>query len=198
MTILVTGFEPFGGAEVNPSWEAVKLLPEEIGGASIVKALLPTTFHGAEERLLEEIQKWNPDALISVGVAGGRREIHVERVAVNLRDARIPDNVGFQPVDMPVAEEGPAAYFATLPVKAMVEAIKEAGVPAAVSNSAGTFVCNDVMYTALHRGKVPMAGFVHVPLLPPEAAKKGEEGMELPEILRGLTVAVEAVARRET
>ena len=148
--------------------------------------------------MLEEIQKWNPDALISVGVAGGRREIHVERVAVNLRDARIPDNVGFQPVDMPVAEEGPAAYFATLPVKAMVEAIKEAGVPAAVSNSAGTFVCNDVMYTALHRGKVPMAGFVHVPLLPPEAAKKGEEGMELPEILRGLTVAVEAVARWET
>lgn len=198
MTILVTGFNPFGGAEVNPSWEAVRRLPEKIGGAQIVKVLLPTEFRRAEQRLLEAMVENSPDAVISVGVAGGKGEIYVERVAVNLRDARIPDNVGFQPQDEPVAEDGPTAYFATLPVKAMVSAMKEAGVPAAVSNSAGTFVCNDVMYTALHQGKVPMAGFIHVPQLPPQAAEKGEEGMELSETLRGLTAAVEAVARGET
>lgn len=196
MKFLVTGFEPFGGEAVNPSWEAVKGLPEEIGQLEIVKQCLPTCFGKAAELLLETVKREKPRAVLSVGLAGGRKGISLERVALNLRDARIPDNAGSQPVDEPVAEEGPAAIFTTLPIKAMLRALEEAGIPGRISNSAGTFVCNEVMYMALYQAGVSMAGFVHVPYLPEQAEAKTPPapGMALEDMIRGLEILVKTAA----
>lgn len=189
-TILLTGFEAFAGDAINPSGEAVRLVADRWGGPELlVTDVLPVTFDGALIRLRDLLRECEPDLVIATGLAGDRAALTPERVAINLADARIPDNAGRQPRDEPVVPEGPAAYFSTLPVKAMSAAIARAGLPSAVSYSAGTFVCNAVMYAALHAtaASATRAGFVHVP-------RTGAGGMELPAIVRGLEIAVRAAA----
>ena len=189
--LLITGFDPFGGGNINPSWEAVKQLPEQIGQYQIHKLAIPTIFGTAAEMILAEAQQLHPDVIISVGLAGGRDAVTPERIAVNIRDARIADNRGIQPSGDRVVAEGPAAYFSTLPVEQMVEHIRQVGIPAAVSNTAGTFVCNDVLYTLLHHfdGTAVRVGFIHVPYLP----SQGTPNMELADIVKALTAAIEAL-----
>jgi pyroglutamyl-peptidase len=146
MKILVTGFDPFGGESTNPALEAVKGLPNEINGAEIIKLEIPTVFNKSAEVTKKAILQHQPDVVLNIGQAGGRYTVTPERIAINVDDARIPDNEGNQPIDVPIHEDGAPAYFTQLPVKAMVKTIKEAGLPAALSNSAGTFVCNHIMY----------------------------------------------------
>lgn len=201
MKILVTGFDPFGGEAVNPAYEAVKLLPDNIAGAEIVKLEIPTEFKRSMEFLEEAIRREMPDAVISVGQAGGRAEITPERVAINLADARIPDNAGNQPEDEALIADGPAAYFTTLPLKKMVKSVQDRGIPCRISYSAGTYVCNSVMYRVLHLAEVSgmgfCAGFIHVPYATQQTVTKpaGTPGMALPDIARGLEAAVEAVVK---
>ncbi|WP_054839422.1 pyroglutamyl-peptidase I [Thermococcus sp. JCM 11816] len=198
MKVLVTGFEPFGGEEINPSWEAVKGgLPNEIEGADIIKFQLPVTFSGVREILPRLIVKERPDAVILTGQAGGRPNITVERVAINVMDSTMPDNEGYKPEDEPVFEGAPAAYFATIPVKAIVKALREAKIPAAVSNTAGTYVCNAAMFTALHTievsGMTTKAGFIHVPFSHEQALDKPRPSMALETIRKGLEIAIKMV-----
>lgn len=198
MKILVAAFDPFGGEKINPALEAVKLLADEIAGAEIVKLEIPTVFHKSAETLREKALEVKPDMVLCVGQAGGRFAITPERVAINQDDARIPDNEDNQPIDVSIQEDGAPAYFATLPIKAMVEKIKAAGVPAAVSNSAGTFVCNHIMYQALYLAEKELdniqAGFIHVPFIPEQVVDKPEKpAMSLEDIAKGLTAALEAM-----
>ncbi len=201
MKILITGFDPFGGETVNPAYEAVKLLPDTIAGAEIIKMEVPTQFHRAGEVLENALQEHKPDVVICVGQAGGRAAITPEKVAINLMDGRIPDNAGYQPVDVPIREDGTTAYFTSLPVKAMVQRIREAGIPAAVSYTAGTYVCNYLLYTLLYLidTKYPgvRGGFIHVPYAMEQAVNKplGTPSMDLHQIARGLEAAVEAVVK---
>lgn len=161
-TVLVTGFEPFGGGTVNPSWEAVKRLRDTWAGPeTLLVERLPVEFAASSARLSSLVSEHSPDLVIATGLAAGRTAITPERVAINVDDARIPDNAGAQPIDEPIALDGPAAYFTGLPVKAIVAALAAEGIPAAVSQSAGTYVCNHVMYTLLHAGV--RGGFIHVP-----------------------------------
>ena len=189
--LLITGFDPFGGETVNPSWEAVRLLPEEIGAFSLTKLQIPTVFGLSAETVLAAAEKLQPDVILCIGQAGGRSGVTPEVVAINLREARLPDNAGNQPTDVPVVENGPAAYFATVPVRAMVKAVNDAGISAALSYSAGTFVCNDVLYSLLHHyhGTETKVGFVHVPFLP-EQAKENVPTMALEQIAAALTAAI--------
>ena len=198
MKILVTGFDPFGGESINPASEAVKLLPADIAGAQIVPLIVPTVFYHSIEVIKDAIEKHNPDVILSIGQAGGRAAITVERIGINVDDARIADNIGQQMIDEPVVKEGPAAYFSTLPIKAMVKAINDAGIHASVSNTAGTFVCNHVMYGVLHLCATQYpnkrAGFVHIPFLPEQTIDKSQyPSMPLNEIVKGLTMAIEAI-----
>lgn len=198
MDILVTAFAPFGGETVNPAREAVALLPEEVGGHRLYKLELPTVFGRAGSLATEAMDRLRPGAVICVGQAGGRKAVSVERVAVNLMDARIPDNEGNQPVDLPVAEGGPAAYFSTLPVKAMARAIRDAGLPGEVSYAAGTFVCNALLYTVLRHAAQAMPGtrcaFIHVPYIPEQTAGRGHlPALPLEQTVRALTAAISAV-----
>lgn len=195
-TVLLTGFEPFNGASINPAWEAVRLLEGWSGdGFKVEVRLLPCVFGRAAEALLGFVDDVRPDIAIAVGQAGGRPEISVERIAINVDDARFLDNAGQQPIDVPIVEDGPAAYFTTLPIKAMVAAMREQGLKAGVSQTAGTFVCNHVFYALMHhlRGQGVKAGFIHVPFLPEQAAAWPEPtpSMELEEIVAGLRLAVE-------
>lgn len=197
--ILVTGFAPFDGEPINPAWEAVKRLPDQVAGAQLVKLEIPTSFARCGPAVEAAVAAHRPGAVLCVGQAGGRACISVERVAVNLADARIADNDGEQPVDQPIQADGPAAYFATLPVKAMVRGIRARGIPCQLSYSAGAYVCNCVMYRTLHlaAGRSPglRAGFIHVPYLPEQAAVKpaGTPSMGLPTLVRALEAAVEAI-----
>jgi len=195
-TVLLTGFEPFNGASINPAWEAVRLLEGWSGdGFRVEVRLLPCVFGRAAEALLGFVDEVRPDIAIAVGLAGGRPEISVERIAINVDDARFLDNAGRQPIDVPIVADGPAAYFTTLPIKAMVAAMREQGLKAGVSQTAGTFVCNHVFYALMHhlRGQGVKAGFIHVPFLPEQAAAWPEPtpSMELEEIVAGLRLAVE-------
>ena len=196
MKILLTGFDPFDREKVNPAFEAVKLLPGTIAGAQIVKLEVPTQFVRAGEAMAEH----KPDVVICVGQAGGRAAITPEKVAINLMDGRIPDNAGYQPVDVPIREDGETAYFTSLPVKAMVQRMRDAGIPAAVSYTAGTYVCNYLLYTLLYLidKKYPhvRGGFIHVPYAMEQVINKplGTPSMDLRQIARGLETAVEAVA----
>ena len=200
MKILITGFDPFGGETVNPAHEAVKLLPDTIAGAEIIKLEVPTRFHRAGAVLEDAMQRHKPDAVICVGQAGGRAAITPEKVAINLMDGRIPDNAGYQPVDAPIREDGETAYFTSLPVKAMVQRMRDAGIPAAVSYTAGTYVCNYLLYTLLYLidKKYPnvRGGFIHVPYAMEQVINKplGTPSMDLRQIARGLETAMEAVA----
>ena len=202
MKILVTGFDPFGGEKINPAIESVKRLPEVIGGAQIVKLEIPTVVHQSLAVIREAIRKEDPDMILSIGQAGGRPDITVERVGINVDDCRIADNAGNQPVDEPIYPEGPDAYFVTLPIKAMVKAMQEAGIPASVSNSAGTFVCNHVTYGVRYLIETEFpgkrSGFIHIPYLPSQApTKKGMPSMELDTIVKGLIVAIEAMIEHQ-
>lgn len=189
--LLITGFDPFDGASVNPSWEAVKLLPERIGEYELYKLQIPTIFGVAPRAVLEKAAEICPDVIISVGQAGGRKAVTPERVGINVRDARIADNAGCVPTDEPIAADGHDAYFSTLPVKAMIAAICDAGLPGAISNTAGTFVCNDVLYSLLHHyaGTNVRCGFIHVPWLP----EQGEPSLPLSDTVKALTAAVSAL-----
>ena len=199
MKLLITGFDPFGGETVNPAYEAVKLLPDIIAGADIIKKEIPTEFIQAGEVLESAIIEHRPDVVICVGQAGGRSAITPEKVAINIMDGRIPDNAGYQPVDVPIQKDGPTAYFSSLPVKAMVQRMKGAGIPAALSYTAGSYVCNYLMYTLLYLidAKYPniRGGFVHVPYTMEQVVDKslGTPSMDLHQIARGLEKAVEAV-----
>ena len=189
--LLITGFEPFGGETVNPSWEAVRLLPEELGDYRLTKLQIPTVFGRAAGTVLETARTLHPDVILCIGQAGGRSGVTPEVVGINLREARIPDNAGNQPENVPVVENAPAAYFSTVPIRAMVGAIRDAGVPAALSYSAGAFVCNDVLFSLLHhyRETETRVGFVHVPFLP-EQAKEAVPSLPLADIVRALTAAI--------
>lgn len=192
--LLITGFDPFGGERINPSWEAVKLLPETIGEYALTKLQIPTVFGLAAEAVLAAARDMSPDVILSVGQAGGRKAVTPEVIGINLREAGIPDNMGNRPVNTPVIAGGPDACFATVPVREMVKSITSAGLPAALSFSAGAFVCNDVLYTLLHhyRGTDTRVGFIHVPFLP-EQAKENVPSMALSQIVSGLTAAIEAL-----
>ncbi len=189
-TILITGFEPFGGERVNPSWLAVEQLPERIGHFTLHKLPLPTVFGQAPALLLEKAKEIRPDYILSVGQAGGRDAVTPERIAVNIRDAKITDNVGNQPVGQFVVPDGPAAYFSTVPVMDMAQAIRDAQIPGAVSNSAGAFVCNDTLYLLLHHyaGTDVKVGFIHVPWLP----EQGSPSLELERTVKALEAAIRA------
>ncbi|CAI0757923.1 Pyrrolidone-carboxylate peptidase [Serratia proteamaculans] len=193
--VLITGFEPFGGERVNPSWEVVKQLNDmELAGARIIARQLPCVFGAALEALNTAIEEVQPVMVLAIGQAGGRTDITLERVAINVDDARIPDNQGKQPIDEPIVESGPAAYFSTLPIKAMVGSMREAGIPASVSQTAGTYVCNHVMYGLLHRLSDQQAikgGFIHIPYLPEQAAAHpGAPSMAATTVLFALELAI--------
>ena len=189
--LLVTGFDPFGGESVNPAREAVLRLPEAVGGYEITKLEIPTVFGLAAEPVLQAAEELCPHAILCVGQAGGRPAVTPEVVAINLREASIPDNAGNIPVNTPVVENAPAAYFATLPVRDMVQAVKEKGIPCTLSYSAGTVVCNDLLYTLLHRYRDTdvQVGFVHIPYLP-EQAREGKPSMELDAVVEALTAMI--------
>ena len=203
MKILFTGFDPFGGESVNPAYEAVKLLPDEIGGAQIIKLEVPTVFGKAGEALEKGIRLHEPDVVICVGQAGGRSGMSVEKVAINYQDARIADNEGRQPIDVPIQEDGDTAYFATVPVKAMVAKMRENGIPAFVSYTAGTYVCNELMYALLYmiNRKYPgiRGGFIHVPFAMGQTVDKpnGTPAMALESIAKGLECAALAVVENQ-
>ena len=194
MRIIVTGFDPFGGEKINPSIECVKALPE-IEGVKLFRVELPTVFKESAKRLNEAINEVKPDAVLSVGQAGGRPGITMERIAINVDDARIPDNISQQPIDETIQTKGAAAYFSTLPIKRIVKAIREAGISAEVSNSAGTFVCNHIMYQALFAAtkadKPFKAGFMHIPFIPEQTADK--PSLPLEESTKALQIAIETI-----
>jgi len=201
MQALVTGFEPFDGDEVNPAGAALRLLPSSLGGLALATRVLPTVFGAALDALEAAIVETAPDIVLCVGLAGGRAALSLERVAINIDDARVPDNRGQQPVDLPVVEGGPPAYFTNLPIKAAVAALREAGLPAAVSNTAGTFVCNHVFYGLMHRAATRRlelrGGFLHVPYLPSQAARHdGAPSMALDDISRGIEIILRVAASR--
>ena len=189
--ILVTGFDPFDGQPVNPAREAVMRLPDTVGGYEITKLEIPTVFGLAAETVLNVAEELHPHAILCVGQAGGRAAVTPEVVAINLREATIPDNAGNIPVNTPVIENAPAAYFASLPVRDMARAVKERGIPCALSYTAGTFVCNDLLYTLLHhyRDADVKVGFVHIPFLP-EQAGEGVPSMELNTVVEALTAMI--------
>ena len=189
--LLITGFEPFGGETVNPSWEAVKLLPEVIDDVRLHKLRLPVVYGDAARAAIDAVEKLRPDAVLCIGQAGSRSAVTPEFVAINLRHARIADNAGNQPQDEPVVPGGPAAYFTTVPVRRMVEAVEMTGVPCACSYTAGTFVCNDLIYSLLHalRNTETAAGFIHVPFLP----EQGSPSLTLEQMVTALTAAIGAL-----
>ncbi|HFI0254165.1 TPA: pyroglutamyl-peptidase I [Streptococcus suis] len=198
MKIIVTGFDPFGGEAINPALETIKSLPKTIAGAEMIIVEVPTVFDKAARVLEEKMAEYNPDAVLCIGQAGGRADLTPERVAINQDDARIPDNEGQQPIDRTIRPDGPAAYFSTLPIKAMVEAIRSAGIPASVSNTAGTFVCNHLMYQALYLAEKQFpktkAGFLHIPYLPEQVVDKpGLPSMSLETIVKGIEAAITAL-----
>ena len=192
--LIITGFDPFGGETVNPSWEAVSRLPDVIGDYRLTKLQIPTVFGAAADTVLAAAMEDAPDVILCVGQAGGRDAVTPERIAVNMASARIPDNRGNQPVETPILPGAPDGIFSTVPVAAMAEAITAASLPGKISNTAGTFVCNDTLYRLLHRfaGTAVRAGFVHVPWLP-EQAKDGAPSMDLADITAALTAAIGAL-----
>ena len=207
MKILVTGFDPFGGEKINPALETIKRLPDTILGAQIIKLEIPTVVGKSLAKITEAVEKENPDAVLSIGQAGGRSEITVERVGINIDDCRIPDNEGNQPIDEPVIKGGPAAYFVTIPIKAIVENIKAHNIPASISNTAGTFICNHVCYGVAHlaaqrtaAGKPMKSGFIHIPFLPEQVIGKPAltPSMSLETIVSGITHALEAIVKHDS
>ena len=202
MKLLLTAFSPFGGEKINPSLEAVKLVKDKILETDIIKLEVPTVFDKSIKIVADAIEKEKPDYVLCIGQAGGRYGITPERVAINIDDARIPDNEGNQPIDIPIFADGEPAYFSNLPVKAMVEEIRKEGLPASLSNSAGTYVCNHLMYGVLYtlskKYKGAKGGFIHVPFIPEQTVDKPDKpSMSLTDIVRGLEAAIRAVSRNK-
>ena len=225
MKILLTAFTPFDGEKINPALEAMKLVKNRLGNLEVVKIEVPTVFRKSIQVVTEAIEKEKPDFVLSIGQAGGREGITPERVAINIDDARIPDNEGNQPIDEPIFSDGANAYFSTLPVKAMVEAIRREGLPSSLSNSAGTYVCNHLMYGVLYflnkndcqvgnghlqykdsglqndgeeKRQAVKAGFIHVPYLPEQTKnQKNLPSLPLLDMVRGLEAAICAIAENE-
>lgn len=190
-TLLITGFDPFSGANVNASWAAVEGLPDTIGDFALCKLQLQTVFGRAPHAVIEKADACHPDAILCVGVAAGRDAVTPERIGVNIRDARIADNAGVQPRGERIVPDAPAAYFSSMDVERMAQAARETGCRAAVSNSAGTFVCNDTLFTLLHhfRDSSVRVGFVHVPQLPTQ----GSPSMPLERIVAALRAMIPAI-----
>lgn len=189
--LLITGFDPFGGESINPAWQAVSRLPDEIGEWRLTKLEIPTVFGLAAQTVLQAAERIQPDAILCIGQAGGRDAVTPEVFGVNLRQARIADNAGNQPKACPIVQGAPGSYPSTLPVREMVSAVQGIGVPCRLSYTAGRFVCNDLLYTLLHHyhGTPVKAGFIHVPYLP-EQAKDGQPCMTLEDTVRALKAAI--------
>lgn len=189
--LLITGFDPFDHHTVNPSWAAVAQLPEIVGEYALCKLNIPTLYETAAGMVLEKAEEYCSDVILCVGLAGGRDAVTPERIAVNIRDARIPDNSGRLCSGERIVPEGPAAYFATVPVEQMAQTIRDRGIRAAVSNAAGTYVCNDVLYTLLHRfhGTATRVGFIHVPNIPGQ----GDPNLPLEQTVQALIGAIRAL-----
>ncbi len=190
--LLITGFEPFGGETINPSWEAISRLPDEINGYMLNKILIPVVFGEGAKRVIEAAQEICPDVVLCIGQAGGRSAVTPELVGINHRHGSIPDNSGYQPQDEPILEGGDAAYFSTLPVRRIAEAINAAGICSQVSYSAGAYVCNDLLYTLLShfQGTKTRVGFIHIPYA---TEQNKEPSMELCDMIQALTVAIESI-----
>lgn len=198
--VLLTGFEPFGGEKLNPSWEAVKQLHGEvIDGVTLVAEQIPTVFGKSIEVIEKLIQQYNPDIVICVGQAGGRLHITPERVAININDARIPDNKGNQPIDEPIADKGPVAYWSTLPIKRMVKNMQKSNIPASISHTAGTFVCNHIFYGLMDyitRTSLSIqGGFIHIPFIPEQTINKEAPSLSLEAIVEGIKIAAVTSAK---
>lgn len=204
MKLLLTAFDPFGGEPINPALEAVKLVADKIGEVEVVKLEVPTVFGKSVQTVAAAIEKEKPDAVLCIGQAGGRFDLTPERVAINLDDARIKDNEGNQPIDVPIFEDGEPAYFTTLPIKAMVAKIREAGVPASISNTAGTFVCNHLMYGTLYtlaKGYPGVrGGFMHVPFVTSQVVNRAASApsLGLSDIVKGIEAAIAAIGENAT
>jgi len=201
--ILITAFEPFGGESINPALEAVMSLPNEIDGFTIAKAQLPVVYRKSIDVLYKALKLEKPFAVICVGQAGGQPDIRIERVAINIYDTMSPDSDGVILVDTPIFEDAPAAYFTTIPIKTTIDSLKEAGIPASISNSAGTYVCNHVMYAALHYAAQHQpemkAGFVHIPYLPSQAVgKSNAPSMPSEIVVDALMIVIKALLPTET
>lgn len=201
--ILVTGFDPFGGESINPALESIKQLKGwHVDEYQVAVREIPTVFGRSCERLIQAIEETDPAIVICVGQAGGRPDITIERVAINVNDARIADNENNQPIDTPIIEGGPVGYWSTLPIKAMVKEMKESGIPASVSQTAGTFVCNHLFYGLLHYAaqseKTIRGGFIHIPFLPEQAVHHpGQPHMSMDTIVKGLKIAIESAVKYE-
>ena len=189
--LLITGFDPFNGNSANPSWLAAAAMPDTVGDFELHRLQLPTVYGEAAQMVIEYAKQLQPDVILCLGLAGGRAAVTPERIGINIRSASIPDNAGQQFTDAPIIPGGPAAYFSSLPVTAMAAAIREAGVPGAVSNTAGTYVCNDVLYTLCHHfaGTDTKVGFIHVPYIPGQ----GEPCLPLTDTVRALEAAIYAI-----
>lgn len=203
--ILVTGFEPFDGESINPSWEAASRLDGwQCADHVVVARCLPCVFGAVREELTRALATLNPEIVIAIGLAGGRTDVSLERIAINISDARIRDNSGVQPVDEPVVADGPPAYFTTLPVKTILQRLRSAGLPAQVSNTAGTFVCNHAFYVLQHLAAtaypaVRRAGFIHIPWLPEQAARHpGTPSLGLETVLAALRIAIQTSIEVDT
>jgi len=201
--VLLTGFEPFGGERINPSWEAVKQLHGEvIDDVTLVAEQIPTVFGKSVAVLETLVQQHNPDIVICIGQAGGRLHITPERVAINLDDARIPDNQGNQPIDEPIVDKGPVAYWSTIPIKRIVENMKESNIPASVSHTAGTFVCNHIFYGLMdyiaRTSSSIRGGFIHIPFIPEQTINKEAPSLSLETIVNGVKIAAVTAAKYES
>lgn len=197
MKILLCAFDPFGGESINPALEAVRAA--KVDGVELVKTEIPTVFYKSIKKATAIIDEISPDAVIMIGQAGGRAQITPERVAINISDANIDDNEGNRPTDEPIESGAPAAYFSTLPIKAIVEKLKAENIPAAVSNSAGTFVCNHLMYGVLRHieknSLQTIAGFIHIPYLPEQTVnKENMPSLPLEVSTKAIEIAVKTVA----
>ncbi|MCI2803655.1 pyroglutamyl-peptidase I [Staphylococcus pettenkoferi] len=202
MNILVAAFDPFGGENINPALEAVKSLDDTIGDHQITKLEIPTVFHKSKQVIEQELEQQNYDAVLVIGQAGGRFELTPERIGINVDDARIPDNEKNQPIDQSIQAEGETAYFSNMPVKRMVAAIKEAGVPARLSNTAGTFVCNHILYQLGYLQATRFSnirfGFIHVPYVPEQVTDKpNQPSMSLETMVKGLTAAIRVIDQQD-
>lgn len=188
--LLITGFEPFGKESVNPSWDAVNLLPSKVGEYALTKLCIPVIFGVGAERVLSLANELSPDVIMCVGQAGGRAFITPETVGINLRHADIPDNSGYRPIDEPIVKGGVDAHFSTIPVRKIAEALNSASIPSQVSYSAGTYVCNDLLYTLLseYKNTDVKVGFIHVPY----SKEQGKEpSMDILDIVKGLILAIQ-------
>lgn len=203
MKILVTGFDPFGEDSINPALEAVQALPEQIAGVDIIKLEIPTAAYDSLDKIEKAIEQYDPEMILSVGLAGGDSELRIERIGININDFRIKDNAGNQYIDEPIFEDGENAYFSNLPIKTMVSAIRNGNIPAVISNSAGTYVCNHVLYGVRylieHKYPGKKSGFIHVPYLPCQTINKpNTPSMSLDVIVQGLVCAIEAMVSHDT